>query len=484
MRSPHWAQRLEPRVLLAAISWDGGGDGVHWDQPNNWSPNQVPTINDDVTIDVPAANPTITIRTNAAVRSLTTRETIYLSFPGQFVEFRAAGDVNLFADFRIENLATGGTWNGPGRIVILNNAALLNQPGTINCDIVFDDHGTTFSIQGDLVFNGTMVLGATGSNLSDQVFLSGEAARSITGTGTFIFRGNDSIFSSSINNNTVNPPNSLTIGPDIKLIAEGTGRIQNNYFGNSTIFNGTIEVTTPGSVFVINHRVDNQGTVHVSNGGVFGMFLDDQSVIGSIDLQSGGGVVLQSGRQVLGDPFTFNVNSPITVPQGASLALSGQFNLNADLDVSGDLILEYTGSSHLGLARQKLTSGYAGGAWNGPGIRSSRAAANPGFALGYGEASEILGPGGGIFGPFLIDSTAVLVRSTRYGDANLDGNVNLADFNVLAAQFGQTGVPAWNRGDFNFDQRVNLADFNLLAGQFGQTASVAEGGDDPFDLLG
>ena len=55
---------------------------------------------------------------------------------------------------------------------------------------------------------------------------------------------------------------------------------------------------------------------------------------------------------------------------------------------------------------------------------------------------------------------------------------------TLAAQFGQTGVPAWNRGDFNFDQRVNLADFNLLAGQFGQTASVAEGGDDPFDLLG
>ena len=52
---------------------------------------------------------------------------------------------------------------------------------------------------------------------------------------------------------------------------------------------------------------------------------------------------------MLGGQATFNVDHPIAVPQGASLALSGLFNLNADIDVSGDLILEYTGTSYLNL---------------------------------------------------------------------------------------------------------------------------------------
>lgn len=477
-------QPLESRLLFAAILWDGGGDGVHWDSAGNWSNNQLPTINDDVTINVAASNPTITIRTNAVCRSLTTHETIYHSYPGQFTEFRAATDVNLFADFRIENMATGGTWSGPGRIVPLNNAALLFNPGPINCDIDFANHGTTFNIQGNLEFNGTAVLGADGSNLSDQIFISGESQpRSITGTGTFIFRGSDAIFSSAICNNTVNPTNQLTIGPDIKIIAEGTGRIHNNYVGCSVVFNGTIDVTTPGSVFVVNQRIINQGTIRVANGGVFGMVVDSNSVIGPIDLQSGGAVVIQSGHAPVGPPYLFDMNQPMTVPEGATLALSGRFDLRVDLDINGTLILEYSGStSYLPLAQSKLTSGYASGAWNGPGIRSSRAAATPGFTLGYGESSEILSPSGGAFGGLIVDGTAVLIRSTRYGDANLDGIVSLSDFDLLAGHFGQSNQP-WNHGNFNYDSSVGLADFDLLAGQFGQSALRTDDDGESVDVL-
>src|SRR5436190_11300378 len=45
-------ESLERRRLLAAISWDAGGDGVHWNDPANWSGDAVPTANDDVTIGV------------------------------------------------------------------------------------------------------------------------------------------------------------------------------------------------------------------------------------------------------------------------------------------------------------------------------------------------------------------------------------------------------------------------------------------------
>jgi hypothetical protein len=62
----------------------------------------------------------------------------------------------------------------------------------------------------------------------------------------------------------------------------------------------------------------------------------------------------------------------------------------------------------------------------------------------------------------------VLVRTifrTEYGDANLDGVINLNDFNALASHFGGSGI--WSSGDFTGDGVVNLSDFNLLASHFG-----------------
>ena len=46
------------------------------------------------------------------------------------------------------------------------------------------------------------------------------------------------------------------------------------------------------------------------------------------------------------------------------------------------------------------------------------------------------------------------------GDANHDGRVNLDDFNVLAANFGQSGRDG-STGDFTYDGIVNLDDFNV-----------------------
>ena len=56
------------------------------------------------------------------------------------------------------------------------------------------------------------------------------------------------------------------------------------------------------------------------------------------------------------------------------------------------------------------------------------------------------------------------------GDANHDRVVNLADFNLLAAHFGQSGQ-TFAHGDFTYNGTVDLADFNVLAGQFGTTVS-------------
>jgi hypothetical protein len=61
------------------------------------------------------------------------------------------------------------------------------------------------------------------------------------------------------------------------------------------------------------------------------------------------------------------------------------------------------------------------------------------------------------------------------GDANHDGRVNLDDFNVLAANFGQFNR-TFNQGDFNYDGTVNLDDFNILASRFGTNLNTGRTG--------
>jgi hypothetical protein len=58
------------------------------------------------------------------------------------------------------------------------------------------------------------------------------------------------------------------------------------------------------------------------------------------------------------------------------------------------------------------------------------------------------------------------------GDANHDGRVSLQDFNILAANFGQSPRD-FTQGDFNYDTIVGLADFNILAGRFGAALGQA-----------
>ena len=54
------------------------------------------------------------------------------------------------------------------------------------------------------------------------------------------------------------------------------------------------------------------------------------------------------------------------------------------------------------------------------------------------------------------------------GDANGDGLVNLADFTILANNFGMDA--RFSGGDFTGDLMVNLADFTILANNFGGSA--------------
>ena len=60
---------------------------------------------------------------------------------------------------------------------------------------------------------------------------------------------------------------------------------------------------------------------------------------------------------------------------------------------------------------------------------------------------------------------------THLGDADLNGEVDFADFLSLSANFGQDG--GWEAGNFDDSGDVQFADFLLLSSNFGQTAAAA-----------
>ncbi len=73
---------MEAQSAAVTSTWTGSGDGVSWHQGANWSGGVVPPAGSDVTIYVPASNPTIQFTSSAGtvqINSLTTSELITIS---------------------------------------------------------------------------------------------------------------------------------------------------------------------------------------------------------------------------------------------------------------------------------------------------------------------------------------------------------------------------------------------------------------------
>jgi hypothetical protein len=160
------------------------------------------------------------------------------------------------------------------------------------------------------------------------------------------------------------------------------------------------------------------------------------------------------------------VKLAVGTPTGSRvLDATGVSVTGGQLDLTNNrLVVDYAALSPINSIRQQIAAGFnaGGAAWTGTGIVSSQAAADATLAVGYGEASELLGAGGGTFGSEAVDATSVLVRLTRSGDANLDGTVNFNDLLAVARNYNQAGQ-FWNRGDFNYDATVNFSDLLALA---------------------
>jgi hypothetical protein len=226
------------------------------------------------------------------------------------------------------------------------------------------------------------------------------------------------------------------------------------------------------------------GSVTLSGGHLSVGSIDVANFIGGEQMVQSGGTLVCSNQLNVATASFYRYNAGYIT--GATLTLAGQFIMSPggdkvartrgivttgtgkmDLSDNAATVDYEPGSSPLPSIRAQIISAYNNGSWTGGGIGSSLANTTT-RGVGYAEASSLTSVPS-VFGA--VDDTTILIRLTRYGDADLSGFVNLDDFNRLAANFGLTSGAIWTQGDFNYDGRISLNDFNLLAANFGLSAA-------------
>jgi autotransporter-associated beta strand protein len=224
--------------------------------------------------------------------------------------------------------------------------------------------------------------------------------------------------------------------------------------GDLQVFGGSVKVLAGGQIAAnSNVTVANVGTI-LDLGG-------HAQTFASLNVTGASVNVGTAGNNGGTGPALLRVNGDFSVTGGGKLDLA-----------NNRLIVDYdpAATSPIASVRAALASAYANGAWNGPGIDSVGIAATRG--LGYAEAGDVLGAGGGSFGGASVDGSAVLVRYTLSGDATLDGVVDFNDLVKLAQNYNTT-IPAtgsaWYRGDFNYDGMVDFNDLVKLAQNYNST---------------
>jgi hypothetical protein len=353
----------------------------------------------------------------------------------------------------------GGTISG-GSVSFANGQSLnptstngIIAGATVNGDLNFTNtfarallsNGTTFGTA-HLTGQGSEIGFAAGSTMSGSVSFEGTAP-----SGRYL---------------TLSSSGSLTIPPAsvVKTAAGFTNDAQIG--GNGFVFTGAMNLTNNGlissevagrTINIAASTFSSAGTVQALNGGKL-LIANPSGGLGKVTTDGLGSLV----RVGVGTS-TYTLDQPVAVKNRATLNLQGNWTRSANIDASGRIIFDYptAGPTVYSAIRSAIISGFNSGAWNGSGIFSTAAAANNATALGYAEASNVLTATGGTFSGETVDGTAVLVRWTYKGDANLDGQVDVTDLGRLATNW-QTSND-WSGGDFNYDHFVDVSDLGALA---------------------
>ena len=317
-------------------------------------------------------------------------------------------------------------------------------------------YGTYYSVLNETTKLIT-VRGGTGTNndiinitrTGDTVFVSVDPTIDVAGTGELAGDGNLPAWVSEYDNSQLS---SITIdagaGDDTITIAADIG-VPISINGNTGTDTITINETSAAAPVTVTNSTGNDTiNVNIDNLGAAEVRFASTMTLGALNVGNGGvASMLADGSRVL-------------VTNAISVNGSGKLDLN-----NNDLIVEYTGASALPLVQQLIQVARTGGAWSGAGITSSsaRLASPANTTLGVVEASDFKSIYGAdaTFDGQTIDTSAVLVKYTYYGDTDFNGVVDFDDYSRTDSGFnlGRTG---WFNGDFDLNGVVDFDDYSLI----------------------
>jgi hypothetical protein len=303
-------ERLEHRVLLATIHWDGGGDGTTWHDAANWENDTLPGPLDTAIINLTGSNPVV-------------RYTM--------------GETNVYRLLSAEDITISG-----GRLIVFEynwmRGRLTIDGGTLLVGIEWQQLGPVELSAGAIDGIGAFVIKNTfmwtGGSLGDQAVPSGRVQ--ITGAGSMAINGNVTLDRVLVNDGLLDWQ-SGTIS-----IKRGT---LYNLAGRTITMPAAATITaavTPVGLIV------NRGTIDVPDGATIGVRYY-QTAAGTTNL-TGGVLTFRRGGYIAG---------ALNVAAGTELAVAGDVlgaNLNILASASWDMqgLLRVTGG-RLGIKPAGLT---------------------------------------------------------------------------------------------------------------------------------
>ncbi|HLG41096.1 MAG TPA: hypothetical protein VI461_15550 [Chitinophagaceae bacterium] len=273
----------------AQIKWDGGGDGVSWNDGNNWVGNLVPDATDDVVLDNLAgeiASYTVTLpggMVSVIVNSLTITpsgsNTITLINPVTNISPTAftatrAGDAIVLNNGAILKNSSGASSGTPVGVTTtnffrINNggryihncdrahtttlvARLSSVPGTENGTFEFDVPSASFTFSFNARVYGNLELSSTAQGGPVTYLSSGSAISTVNG------------------NLIINPGVTLTLDFTNDIVINGN-LIQNS----SSVFN--LSNSTANTLIKIKGNIISAGTITESGSGLPELYLNGTS---------------------------------------------------------------------------------------------------------------------------------------------------------------------------------------------------------------
>lgn len=208
----------------------------------------------------------------------------------------------------------------------------------------------------------------------------------------------------------------------------------------------------------------------VTNAAVASMIVNNGTINAHMDLTNKTNVSASTGTvNFLASQHLNNLtgaSGTVTLASGKKLIRANTVTMSGTsrLDLNdGRLIIDYAVTPPMASIRAQIASGRAGGAWNGPGINSSAAAADSRLAIGSAVSGVV---GITSFAGESVDTSTLLVATTLKGDTNLNFVVNFDDLLALAQNYGASSK-VWSQGDSDYNGSVNFDDLLALAQNYG-----------------